>query len=92
MLWKFCDSTVGHCVTVSLCHCVTVQVKSKLEAEAAMEAGRVARVLLLKLFYDDTPNGVLGMLLRLVREYDKTWQPRRWVTVAVCCTTSPTLQ
>lgn len=51
-----------------------------------MEAGRVARVLLLKLFYDDTPNGVLGMLLRLVREYDKTWQPRRWVQVArFCC-------
>ena len=42
------------------------------------EERQVARMLLYKLFYDQTDHGVLTLLQKLIKEFDFERQPRRW--------------
>lgn len=49
-------------------------------ADAGTEAGKrersVAQILLLKVFYDQTDTGILSFLVRLIKAYDSTKQPK----------------
>lgn len=44
---------------------------------------RVARILLYKVFYDQTENGVLPFIFRLIKNFDVQKQPRRHAPLAL---------
>jgi hypothetical protein len=49
-------------------------------ADVSTEEGKrersVANILLLKVFYDQTDTGILSFLVRLIKAYDRTKQPK----------------
>ncbi len=44
---------------------------------------RVARILLYKIFYDHTDQGVLAFMIQLLRTFDLQKQPRRFALLAI---------